>query len=76
MNFETWWNEIGFDWVRGRGDLLLLEAKELAHKVWEDAYAAGHKSVIPPLDLATAQQAIEDYRAGKCKTIDEILNEL
>jgi hypothetical protein len=33
MNFEIWWDEVGFAWVKTYFDLNLEDAKELSHKV-------------------------------------------
>lgn len=75
MNFETWWNKIGLFCSYGQPDT--CDQKELSEAAWNAGRAElGREIDTPPIDLATAEGALEDYRAGKWKTIDEILDEL
>lgn len=78
MNFATWW-------VDKTPELKLIfqdpykrcqfEIMQRVEQVAKEAYEAG-QNTTPEIDLATAEGALEDYRAGKHQTIDEILNEL
>ncbi len=58
-------------------NLRIEDVQECISMAYEVLIAdASEQVAIPKLDTATAERCLEDYRAGRHQTVEEILNEL